>query len=172
MPFPASLSLHRAQALPISRARRRARARCFTFASRCSTSECRRAVDGAAAGCCAAGITARLPGPVLWCVTQADLCAPGLQQARASLGRMINVEAGDDTTLLSRTENGARDRGSEALVTNVARLSLTTSRRLYMADKAPRTTDLAPRRLRRRADASNFCQPTAAITGWRVVVLP
>lgn len=39
------------------------------------------AVDGAAAACFAAGIAARLRGQVLWCVTQADLFAPGLEQA-------------------------------------------------------------------------------------------
>lgn len=39
------------------------------------------AVDGAAAVCFAAGIAARLSGPVLWCVTLANLFAPGLAQA-------------------------------------------------------------------------------------------
>ena len=32
----------------------------------------------------AAGIAARLPGQVLWCVIQADLFAPGLAQAGLS----------------------------------------------------------------------------------------
>ncbi|MFN4102622.1 MAG: ImuA family protein, partial [Pararhodobacter sp.] len=55
------------------------------------------AVDGAAAACFVAGIAARLPGPVLWCVTQADLFAPGLEQAGLSPDRVIYVDAGDET---------------------------------------------------------------------------
>lgn len=52
------------------------------------------AVDGAAASCFAAGIAARLPGQVLWCVTQADLFAPGLEQAGLGPDQMIYAEAG------------------------------------------------------------------------------
>ncbi|WP_377697651.1 ImuA family protein, partial [Paracoccus niistensis] len=54
------------------------------------------AVDGAAAACFAAGIAARLPGQVLWCVIRADLFAPGLAQAGLPPGRVIHVEAGDE----------------------------------------------------------------------------
>ena len=59
------------------------------------------AVDGAAAACFAAGIAARLPGQVLWCVTQADLFAPGLEQAGLGPDRLVHVEAGDDLSVLS-----------------------------------------------------------------------
>lgn len=39
------------------------------------------AVDGAAAACFAAGIVARIEGTVLWCLSQTDIYAPGLEQA-------------------------------------------------------------------------------------------
>ena len=69
------------------------------------------ATDGAAAACFAAGIAARLPGQVLWCVTQADLFAPGLEQAGLPSGRVIHVEAGDDTSVLACMEEGLRQIG-------------------------------------------------------------
>ncbi|QDA36959.1 damage-inducible protein (plasmid) [Paracoccus liaowanqingii] len=130
------------------------------------------AVDGAAAACFAAGIAARLPGPVLWCVTQADLFAPGLEQAGLSPDRVIYVEAGNDTAVLACMEEGLRHGGLGAVVADVARLSMTASRRLHLAAKASGTTGIALRRWRRQADASDFGQPTAAMTRWRVSVLP
>ena len=66
------------------------------------------AVDGAAASCFAAGIAARLPGQVLWCVTQADLFAPDLEQAGLGPDRVIYVEAGDDVSVLACVEEGLR----------------------------------------------------------------
>ena len=130
------------------------------------------AVDGAAAACFAAGIAARLPGPVLWCVTQADLFAPGLEQAGLSPDRVIYVEARDDTAVLACMEEGLRHGGLGAVVADVARLSMTASRRLHLAAKASGTTGIALRRWRRQADASDFGQPTAAMTRWRISVLP
>ncbi|QDA35925.1 damage-inducible protein (plasmid) [Paracoccus liaowanqingii] len=130
------------------------------------------AVDGAAAACFAAGIAARLPGPVLWCVTQADLFAPGLEQAGLSPDRVIYVEAGDDTAVLACMEEGLRHGGLGAVVADVAKLSMTASRRLHLAAKVSGTTGIALRRWRRQADASDFGQPTAAMTRWRVSVLP
>lgn len=130
------------------------------------------AVDGAAAACFAAGIAARLPGPVLWCVTQADLFAPGLEQAGLSPDRVIYVDAGDETAVLACMEEGLRHGGLGAVVADVARLSMTASRRLHLAAKASGTTGIALRRWRRQADAGEFGQPTAAMTRWRVSVLP
>ncbi len=130
------------------------------------------AVDGAAAACFAAGIAARLPGSVLWCVTQADLFAPGLEQAGLPPDRVIYVEAGDDTSVLACMEEGLRHGGLAAVVADVARLSMTASRRLHLAAKGSGTTGIALRRWRRPADAVDFGQPTAAMTRWRVSVLP
>ena len=130
------------------------------------------AVDGAAASCFAAGIAARLPGQVLWCVTQADLFAPGLEQAGLGPDRVIYVEAGDDVSVLACMEEGLRHGGLGAVVADVARLSMTASRRLHLAAKGSGTTGIALRRWRRQQDAYDFGQPTAAMTRWRVSVLP
>lgn len=130
------------------------------------------AVDGAAAACFAAGIAARLPGQVLWCVTQADLFAPGLEQAGLPSDRVIYVEAGDDTSVLACMEEGLRHGGLGAVVADVAKLSMTASRRLHLAAKGSGTMAIALRRWRRQGDASDFGQPTAAMTRWRVSELP
>ena len=54
------------------------------------------AVDGAAAALFAAGIAARLPGQVLWCVTRPDLFAPALRQVGLDTDRILSLEAGDE----------------------------------------------------------------------------
>ena len=51
-------------------------------------------MDGAAAACFAAGIAARLSGPVLWCIIAADLFAPKLAQAGLHPDQVIHVERG------------------------------------------------------------------------------
>ena len=130
------------------------------------------AVDGAAASCFAAGISARLTGQVLWCVTQADLFPPGLEQAGLPPDRVIYVEAGDDRSVLASMEEGLRHGGLAAVVADVARLPMTASRRLHLAARGSGTIGIALRRWRRQAEASDFGQPTAAMTRWRISVLP
>lgn len=130
------------------------------------------AVDGAAAACFAAGIAARLPGQVLWCVTQADLFAPGLAQAGLPPGRVIHVEAGDERDVLACMEEGLRHGGLAAVVAEAPRLPMTASRRLHLAAREGGTLGIALRRWRRPADASDFGQPTAAMTRWRVSSVP
>ena len=104
--------------------------------------------------------------------SQADLFAPGLEQAGLPPGRVIHVEAGDDTAVLACMEEGLRHGSLAAVVADVARLSMTASRRLHLAAKTSGTTGIALRRWRRQLDASDFGQPTAAMTRWRVSVLP
>ncbi|WP_367717662.1 ImuA family protein [Nitratireductor sp. GISD-1A_MAKvit] len=130
------------------------------------------AVDGAAAACFVAGIAARTRGKVLWCVAQQDLFAPGLEQAGLAPDRVIHVEAGDDKSVLACMEEGLRHGGLGAVVADVARLPMTASRRLHLAAKESGTIGIALRRWRRQAEASDFGQPTAAMTRWRVSVLP
>ena len=130
------------------------------------------AVDGAAAACFVAGIAARTPGKVLWCVAQQDLFAPGLEQAGLSPDRVIHVEAGDDKSVLACMEEGLRHGGLGAVVADIARLPMTASRRLHLAAKESGTIGIALRRWRRLAEASDFGQPSAAMTRWRVSVLP
>lgn len=129
-------------------------------------------VDGAASALFAAGIAARTSGKVLWCIVRADLFAPALAQAGLAADRVIYVEAGDDRTVLACMEEGLRHGGPSAVIAEVSRLTMTTSRRLQLAAEGSGTIGLALRRWRRQAEATDFGQPTAAMTRWRVSVLP
>jgi protein ImuA len=130
------------------------------------------AVDGAAAALFVAGVAARAKGKVLWCLSRLDLFAPALAQAGLSPDRVIYVEAGDERTVLSCFEEGLRHGGLGAAVGEVSRLSMTASRRLQLAAEASGTLGLTLRRWRRQTEATDFGQPTAAVTRWRVSVLP
>jgi protein ImuA len=130
------------------------------------------AVDGAAAALFAAGIAARTRGQVLWCVTRQDLFAPALAQAGLPPDRVIYVEAGDDKAVLASFEEGLRHRKLGAVVAEVSRLSMTTSRRLQLAAEGSGVIGLALRRGRRQVEAAEFRQLTAATTRWRISALP
>jgi protein ImuA len=130
------------------------------------------AVDGAAAALFASGIAARTKGKILWCLTKTDLFVPALAQAGLKPERVIFVEAGDEKTLLACFEEGLRHGGLGAVVAEIASLSMTASRRLQLAAEETSTMGIAIRRWRRQPEAMDFGQPTAAITRWRVSVLP
>jgi protein ImuA len=130
------------------------------------------AVDGAAAALFSAGIAARTIGKVLWCITRPDLFAPALAQAGLSSDRVVYLEAGDDKTVLACMEEGLRHGGLGAVVAEIARLSMTASRRLQLAAEGTGTIGIALRRWRRPTEAADFGQPTAAMTRWRVSMLP
>lgn len=130
------------------------------------------AVDGAAASLFVAGIAGRTKGPVLWCMTNNDLFPPALAQAGLSSDRLILVEAPDEQTLLGCFEEGLRHGGLGAVVAEVARLSMTASRRLHLAAERSGSVGIALRRWRRQADASDYGHPTASLTRWRVSGLP
>ncbi|WP_254688839.1 ImuA family protein [Shinella daejeonensis] len=130
------------------------------------------AVDGAAAALFSAGIAARTTGKVLWCITRPDLFAPALAQAGLTSDRVVYLEAGDDKTVLACMEEGLRHGGLGAVVAETARLSMTASRRLQLAAEGTGTIGIALRRWRRPTEASDFGQPTAAMTRWRVSMLP
>lgn len=130
------------------------------------------AVDGAAAALFSAGIAARTVGKVLWCITRPDLFAPALAQAGLSSDRVVYLEAGDDKTVLACMEEGLRHGGLGAVVAEVARLSMTASRRLQLAAEGTGSIGIALRRWRRHTEVADFGQPTAAMTRWRVSVLP
>ena len=127
---------------------------------------------GAAAALFAAGVAARTRGKVLWCFTRADLFAPSLTQVGLSAARVIYVECGDDKTVLACFEEGLRHQGLGAVVAEVARLSMTASRRLQLAAETSGAIGIAIRRWRRQTEAADFGQPTAAATRWRVTALP
>jgi protein ImuA len=130
------------------------------------------AIDGAAAALFAAGVAARTRGKVLWCLTRPDLFAPALAQAGLVPDRVIYVEAGDEKSVLICFEEGLRHGGLGAVVAEVARLSMTASRRLQLAAEGSGTIGLAIRRWRRPAEAAEFGQPTASVTRWRVSAVP
>ncbi|WP_158807823.1 ImuA family protein [Beijerinckia sp. L45] len=130
------------------------------------------AIDGAAAALFAAGIAARSRGKVLWCVTRPDLFGPALAQVGLQPGRVIFVEAGDEKTVLACFEEGLRHGSLGAVVAEVARLSMTASRRLQLAAEGSGSVGIAIRRWRRQTEAADFGQPTASVTRWRVSVLP
>jgi protein ImuA len=130
------------------------------------------AVNGAAAALFAAGVAARTRGKVLWCVARPDLFAPALSQAGLKPDRVIYLEASDEKTILASFEECLRHRGLGAAIAEVARLSMTASRRLQLAAEESGTIGLALRRWRRQAEASDYGHPTAATTRWRVSALP
>src|SRR5712664_1756696 len=130
------------------------------------------AVDGAAAALFTAGIAARTQGQVLWCVARQDLFAPAIAQAGLLPDRVIYVETGDEPSVLVCFEEGLRHGGLGAVVAEVARLSMTASRRLQLAAGGSGAIGIAIRRWRRQREATDFRQPTAAVTRWRVSALP
>lgn len=130
------------------------------------------AIDGAAAALFSAGVAARTRGKILWCITRPDLFAPAIAQAGLVADRVIYVEAGDDKAILACMEEGLRHGGLGAVIGEVARLSMTASRRLQLAAEGTGSIGIAVRRWRRQTEAADFGQPTAAMTRWRVSVLP
>jgi protein ImuA len=93
------------------------------------------AIDGAAAALFTAGIVAHTQGQVLWCVARQDLFAPAIAQAGLLPDRVIYLEAGDEPSVLACFEEGLRHAELGAVVAEVARLSMTASRRLQLAAK-------------------------------------
>ncbi|KPH85226.1 hypothetical protein GLUCOINTEAF2_0203512 [Komagataeibacter intermedius AF2] len=130
------------------------------------------ALNAAASGLFSAGIAARTRGKVLWIATRQDLYAPALQQVGLSARRTIYVAASSDTDVLACFEEALRHQGLGAVVAEVARLSMTASRRLQLAAETSGALGIALRRWRRQTDAADFGQPTASVTRWRVSVLP
>ena len=106
------------------------------------------AIDGAAAALFAGGVAARTRGKVLWCLTRADLFAPALAQAGLAPDRVIYLEASDERTVLACMEEGLRHGGLGAAVAEIARLSMSASRRLQLAAEGAATLGIALRRWR------------------------
>jgi len=129
-------------------------------------------VDGAAAALCVAGIAARTKGQILWCVTRPDLFFPALAQAGLHPDRVVFVEADKEEDVLATMEEGLGYGGLGAVVGEIVRLPMMASRRLQLAAEKTGTMGLVVRRWRRQTEASDFGQPTASTTRWRVSVLP
>ncbi|MBW9115684.1 ImuA family protein [Rhizobium cauense] len=129
-------------------------------------------VDGAAAALFAAGIAARTKGKVIWCLTRPDLFFPALAQAGLHPNRVIFVEADREEDVLASMEEALSFGGLGAVVAELVRLPMTASRRLQLAAEKSGTIGLVVRRWRRQTEASDFGQPTASTTRWRVSVMP
>lgn len=130
------------------------------------------AADDAAATLFAAGILARLSGPVLWCLARPDLFAPGPTQAGLAPDRVIYTEMPDETTRLACGEEGLRHAGFAGVVVELSRLPMAQSRRLQLAAEAGGGLGILLRRWRRPADIVSFSQPNAAATRWRISAAP
>ncbi|MGH8276909.1 MAG: ImuA family protein, partial [Steroidobacteraceae bacterium] len=76
------------------------------------------------------------------------------------------------TSVLVCFEEGLRHGGLGAVVAEVARLSMTASRRLQLAAESSGAIGIAIRRWRWPTEAADFGQPTASVTRWRVSALP
>ena len=124
----------------------------------------------AAAALFAAGVLARLRGPVLWALTRDDLFAPALAGVGLHPDRLIQAEAGKQ--VLSVMEEGLRHPGLAGVVGELdGRLTLTASRRLQLAAEASGVTAIVLRRSRRHDDPA-LAEPNAAVTRWRLAALP
>jgi protein ImuA len=124
----------------------------------------------AAATLFTAGILARLDGPVLWVLRQSDLFAPGLAGAGLQPDRVLFVEAGKQ--VLPVMEEGFRHSGLAAVVAeHTGRLSLVASRRLQLAAEQAGILAILIRRSPSFDDPA-LDEPTAAVTRWRIGVLP
>jgi len=117
----------------------------------------------------AAGLAARLGGPVLWCLRRRDLFAPALSAVGLHPDRILFVETWHETDVLPVLEEGLRQSGLAAVVGEVSRFRLTPSRRLQLAAERSGVTALV---LRRWRAAAPDAEPTAAITRWRVTPVP
>lgn len=118
----------------------------------------------------AAGVLARLQGPVFWCLQRRDLFAPALAGAGLHPDRVLYVEAGDEAAVLAVAEEALRHPGLAGVVVEAVRLGLTPSRRLQHAAEASGALGLVLRRWRRVDVAPS--EGTAATTRWRVTALP
>ena len=66
---------------------------------------------------------------VVWTLRWADLFAPSLHLAGFDTARVIFVEAGSDTNVLTAIEEVLRHAGLAGVVAELVKLSLTASRR-------------------------------------------
>jgi len=129
--------------------------------------------DDAAATLFLAGIAARLggDGTVLWALSRRDLFAPGLALAGLRPARVLYAECRNDEEVLAVMEEGLRHRGLDAVVGEVGRAAIASTRRLQLASEEGATAALLLKRWR-RADEDPLGQPSAALTRWRIAPAP
>jgi protein ImuA len=119
-----------------------------------------------------AGIVARIPGPVLWCLRGRDLFAPALARIGLHPDRVIYCETWKDADVLPAMEEGLRCKGLAGVVGEVTKLPLNTSRRLQLCAGETGVTALVIRRWRNTTEKALAGEPNAAATRWRVAPHP
>ena len=127
--------------------------------------------DDAAATLFIAGIAARLEGPVLWALSRRDLFAPGLALAGLGPSRILYAECGRDEDVLAVMEEGLRHGGLGAVVGEVGRVGMASTRRLQLAAEEGAATAFMLKRWRRNGD-DPLLVPSAAMTRWRIACVP
>lgn len=130
--------------------------------------------DDAAATLFLAGIAARRAGEkgnVLWAFSRRDLFAPGIAQAGLAPGRVIYAECGRDEDVLAVMEEGLRHRGLAAVIGEIGRVQMASTRRLQLAAEEGGTTALMLKRWRRSGE-DPLALPSAAVTRWRIACAP
>jgi len=110
-------------------------------------------------------------GQVLWAVARRDLFAPGLALAGLTPDRLIYAECRNDAEVLAVMEEGVRHGSLAAMVGEVGRAEMASTRRLQLAAEEGGTAALLLRRWR-RAGADPLGPPSAAATRWRIAAAP
>jgi len=127
--------------------------------------------DDAAACLFAAGIAARRQGQVLWALARRDLFAPGLAQAGLGPDRVIYAECRTDEDVLAVMEEGLRHGGLGAVIGEIGRAAMASTRRLQLAAEERGTVALMLKRWR-KAGEDPLAPASAAVTRWRIGCAP
>jgi protein ImuA len=117
-------------------------------------------------------LLARASGSLVWAMERRDLFAPALAEIGLHPDRVVYAEAGKPETVLMVMEEALRHRRLAGVVGEISgRLSLSASRRLQLSAETSGVAAFVLRRSRRHDDPA-FGEPSAAVTRWRVKVLP
>jgi protein ImuA len=110
---------------------------------------------------------------VLWCLPRPDLYGPGLAAHGLDPEQVVLVRTSRDAEILWAMEEGLRSPGIVAAVGEVGTLPAVASRRLQLAAERSGATAFLLRRWREGGQAARErALPNAAMTRWRVAVLP
>ena len=111
-------------------------------------------------------------GAILWAVRDDAPFAPRLAAFGLDLGRVIFCRCRNDAEALAALEEALRTPGIAAAVGEVARITLTQSRRLHLICERAGSTGLILRRQFHGATAGRKPQGSAAATRWRIQSAP
>lgn len=109
-------------------------------------------------------------GAIVWALQRDDLYAPGLAAFGAPPERVIYVRAENDAELLGVLEDALRARGVDAVLGEIAGLSLAAGKRLQLACEQGGATAFLLRRKLYGARGEEAASP--ASTRWRVAAAP